>query len=238
MKNALILAAGRSSRFGRNKLEEKFDGETLPFIAAKFALENGAKNIYLTLSRSAIKTDGKRVYHPVLEEVSRICDPVVRFQSEETYGPGAAITTWAGILEEPFTVLFGDNLYLGEMPDWMTRNLSSSDQQDVIFTTRRSLVNPRNLQLAAVVNNYVIEKPHGRLEGNFFCGFARFPQGYLSRVGDLRKSDRGEVEITDMINMSENCQSWDIQRDLGVIWADLTYEADCARIRELLYEGK
>jgi hypothetical protein len=25
---------------------------------------------------------------------------------------------------------------------------------------------------------------------------------------------------------------------MGVIWGDLTYEADCARIRELVSEGK
>jgi dTDP-glucose pyrophosphorylase len=237
MKNALILAAGRSTRFGRNKLEEKFDGMSLPYLAAKFALENGAENIYLTLSRSAVKTDGARIYHPVLEEVSKICDPIVRFQSEDTYGPGAAITTWAGVIDGPFTVLFGDNYYQGVMPI-AERVLLNSDLDDsVYFTYLHKSLSPRNLQLATVIEDYVVEKPHGQLEGRYFCGFARFPAGYLNTIGELRKSDRGEVEITDMINMAKTREAISLS-SFRVTWGDLTYEADCARIRELIREGK
>jgi dTDP-glucose pyrophosphorylase len=237
MKNALILAAGRSTRFGRNKLEEKFDGMSLPYLAAKFALENGAENIYLTLSRSAVKTDGARIYHPVLEEVSKICDPIVRFQSEDTYGPGAAITTWAGVIDGPFTVLFGDNYYQGVMPIAERALLSSDLDDSVYFTYLHKSLSPRNLQLATVIEDYVVEKPHGQLEGRYFCGFARFPAGYLNTIGELRKSDRGEVEITDMINMAKTREAISLS-SLGVTWGDLTYEADCARIRELVREGK
>ncbi len=237
MKNALILAAGRSTRFGRNKLEEKFDGMSLPYLAALFALDNGAENIYLTLSRSAIKTDGERVYHPVLDEVSKICKPIVRFQSEDTYGPGAAITTWAGVIDDPFTVLFGDNFYSGKLPMSVRAVIGSEHDEDVWFTTLDKGLNPRNLQLAAVVEDYVVEKPHGQLEGKYFCGFVCFPRNYLSTIGDLRKSDRGEIEIADMINMAERRSSLDLHK-LGVSWGDLTYEADCARIRELVGEGK
>jgi dTDP-glucose pyrophosphorylase len=237
MKNALILAAGRSTRFGRNKLEEKFDGMSLPYLAALFALDNGAENIYLTLSRSAVKTDGARIYHPVLDEVSKICDPIVRFQSEDTYGPGAAITTWAGVIEGPFTVLFGDNFYKGLMPERVQSQLGSESEGAVWYTHLYKPLNPRNLQLAAVIKNYVVEKPHGQLEGHYFCGFARFPAGYLETTGDLRKSDRGEIEITDMINMAKKREAICL-RSVGVTWGDLTYEADCARIRELVREGK
>jgi dTDP-glucose pyrophosphorylase len=237
MKNALILAAGRSTRFGRNKLEEKFDGMSLPYLAAKFALENGAENIYLTLSRSAVKTDGARIYHPVLDEVSKICDPIVRFQSEDTYGPGAAITTWAGVIDGPFTVLFGDNYYQGVMSTAERMLLGSNFEDSVWFTYLHKPLSPRNLQLAAVIEDYVVEKPHGQLEGRYFCGFARFPAGYLDTIGDLRKSDRGEIEITDMINMAKTREAVSLD-SLRVKWGDLTYEADCARIRELVREGK
>jgi dTDP-glucose pyrophosphorylase len=237
MKNALILAAGRSTRFGRNKLEEKFDGMSLPYLAALFALDNGAENIYLTLSRSAVKTDGTRIYHPVLDEVSKICDPIVRFQSEDTYGPGAAITTWAGVIDGPFTVLFGDNYYQGVMPIAERVLLSSDLDNSVYFTFLHKSLSPRNLQLATVIEDYVVEKPHGQLEGRYFCGFARFPAGYLNTIGELRKSDRGEVEITDMINMAKTREAISLS-SLGVTWGDLTYEADCARIRELVREGK
>jgi dTDP-glucose pyrophosphorylase len=209
---------------------------SLPYLAALFALDNGAENIYLTLSRSAVKTDGTRIYHPVLDEVSKICDPIVRFQSEDTYGPGAAITTWAGVINDPFTVLFGDNFYSGKLPMSVRAAIGSEHDGDVWFTTLDKGLNPRNLQLAAVVEDYVVEKPHGQLEGKYFCGFVCFPRNYLNTIGELRKSDRGEIEITDMINMSSRRCSLDLYR-LGISWGDLTYEADCARIRELIREG-
>jgi len=98
-------------------------------------------------------------------------------------------------------------------------------------------LNPRNLQLATVIENYIVEKPHGQLEGYYFCGFARFPACYLDTIGDLRKSDRGEIEITDMINMAKKRDAICL-RSAGVTWGDLTYEADCARIRELVCEGE
>jgi CTP:molybdopterin cytidylyltransferase MocA len=69
LKKVILLAAGKSSRFGRNKLEERFGGLTLPQRAALFAQANGCENLYVTLSRSAVKTDGDRVYHPILEDI-------------------------------------------------------------------------------------------------------------------------------------------------------------------------
>jgi dTDP-glucose pyrophosphorylase len=89
------------------------------------------------------------------------------------------------------------------------------------------------LQLAAVEHGVVIEKPHSILRGDYFCGFVRFPAGYLQRLGSLRKSERGEVEITEMINFCEERDHWDIDR-LNVIWGDITYESDVARMRELI----
>ena len=232
MKNVLILAAGRSSRFGRNKLEEKFDGLTLPQRAALFALENGAENIFVTLSRSAVKTDGTRVYHTVLEDLSAICKPQVTFQDESQYGPGAAVSCWSQVITEPVTCLFGDNYYAGCLPTGYNEFLDG-DYRGAVFTTRYAEANPRNLQLAAVNSGYIVEKPHSQLQGDFFCGFVRFPAGYLQRLGSLRKSERGEVEITEMINFAPDRTYWDIDR-LNVIWGDITYESDVPAMRKLV----
>ncbi len=232
MKNVLILAAGKSSRFGRNKLEERFGGLTLPQRAALFALENGAENIYVTLSRSAVKTDGNRVYHSILEDLKEVCNPKVAFQDESQYGPGAAVSCWSQVITEPVTVLFGDNLYMGVLPKAYNQVLDGNSKE-AIFTTRFLEANARNLQLAAVEHGVVIEKPHSILRGDYFCGFVRFPAGYLQRLGSLRKSERGEVEITEMINFCEERDHWDIDR-LNVIWGDITYESDLPKVRSLL----
>lgn len=241
MKNTLILAAGRSSRFGRNKLEERFSGKTLPRLAAEFALANGAEKIYLTLSRNCVKTDGTTVYHPVLEDVRAAgIEPIVAFQPDDTYGPGAAISLWAPVIDGPVTCLFGDNYYHGSLTRDQ-RDFLSGDHTGVVFTSQNRQTHPRNLQLAAIsrVSDYILEKPHPFLEGNFFCGFVRFPAGYLQQIGTLKKSERGEVEVADMINFAERRLRWDLGY-LGLTWGDITYESDVPSMRTMVaaHEGK
>ena len=237
MKNVILLAAGKSSRFGRNKLEEKFGGCSLPLRAAKWAMANGCENLYLTLSRSAVKTDGSNVYHPVLKELRDAgIEPKVAFQPEDSYGPGAAVSVWSQVITEPVTILFGDNYYAGSVPK-VYNDMLDSDYSGAIFTTRSIGANPRNLQLAAVANGFILEKPHSILRGDYFCGFARLPAGYLQQLGQLKKSERGEIEITEMVNFAKERTHWDIDA-LGLQWLDLTYESDVANMRELIgHEG-
>jgi dTDP-glucose pyrophosphorylase len=233
VKNAIILAAGKSSRFGRNKLEEKFGGKTLPRLAAEWAYGNGAERIYLTLSRSAVKTDGADVFHPVLEDLhAGGIEPIVAFQPEDSYGPGAAISLWAPVIDGPVTCLFGDNAYDGYLNEDVV-DLLEGDYEGAVFTTKRLDPNPRNLQLATVKDGYLIEKPHNELSGEYFCGFVRFPSGYLQSLGQLRKSERGEVEVTEMVNFAPKRKSLDLD-DIGLQWLDITYESDVPKMRSLI----
>ena len=242
MKNFLILAAGKSKRFGRNKLEEKFCGYTLPALAAYYAYVNGAENIYLTLSKEGVTTDGNSVYHPVLENVKEALSSFlvyeddkkpnlhVAFQSPDVYGPGAALMEWAGVLTEPFTLLFGDNLYYPPSFDCPFRK---NRQREVIYTYRYLDVSPRNLQLAAVLKGNILkEKPHSEVSGRFFCGLVQFPENFASHVSNLRKSDRGEIELTDIINSF--ARSAAPLEDYCEDWSDLTYEGDAPRIRAMV----
>lgn len=232
---AIILCAGRSTRYGTNKLAEKFDGHTLPYRAAEFALANGATQIALTLSRKSVITDGSRVYHPLVDELQPLCKPMICFQSEETYGAGAAINAWSGVFSGPIWVLFGDNYYSGKLPPEVTARMYDPKVTSLWFTFMRRSVHPRNLQLAAVVDGYVIEKPHSLLDGNFFCGFVRMPSGHINSLGRLKKSDRGEVEVADIINFAKERESFDLA-GLGIQWGDLTYEQDFDSIMALVHE--
>jgi dTDP-glucose pyrophosphorylase len=238
VKNFVILAAGRSRRFGKDKLKQKFGekGKTLPAIAANFAAINGAQNIYVTLSKEGVETDGKNVFHPVLQDIQRELEisPVeifASFQNPETYGPGAAILEWAPVLTgEPFCVLFGDNLYVP--------NLSMNPvigNGFVSFTTKEiSRPCARNLQLAAVLDGEIVkEKPHSIVRGRYFCGLVVFPPDLPKYVGEIRRSDRGEIELSDMINSIPSRSSIPVERYMRD-WADLTYEGDFQTIDSLV----
>ena len=225
MSTFIILAAGSGTRFGSDKLLEPINGRTLPERAAQFAVRNGASRICVTVNRKSVMTDGNHVYSPVFESVLDVFpDAEMAFQDEECYGPGAAIQAWEGKVEEDFTVLFGDNLYEGKLPPM------SSDITH--FSVRTLKTSPRNLQLAAVVDGYVVEKPHSILSGDFFCGFAHFPTNFFGRLPELRKSARGEYEIADMINMLGKPLPVNLD-DHGIRWGDITYKSDISILEEM-----
>lgn len=246
MKNFLILAAGRSKRFGKNKLLHKFhSGDlnsrvpaiSLPSLAARFAVENGAENIYVTLSKDAVETDGEQCFHPVLEDIQEFSGQAkvrAAFQSPESYGPGAAVMEWAPHIEGPFCVLFGDNLYLPRNPldENMAVKFVLGNRGEVAFSYQMFEPNPRCLELAAVLDGNILkEKPHSVSGGKFFCGMVVFPADFSSHAGNLRKSDRGEIELTDMINAFQGRCSFPIE-EVCKDWGDLTYESDSPRIEE------
>lgn len=228
MRTFLILAAGRGSRFGGDKLLEPINGSTLPQRSALFALANGAERLCVTVSRETVLTNGVEIYHPVIEDIRKVVgnqiDVEVSFQASDCYGPGAAITAWEGKINDDFTVLFGDNLYEGFLPE-----LSANK---TYFSYKRLVSDPRNLQLAAVVDNFIIEKPHVFLSGQFFCGFVHFPKRFFESLPALQRSSRDEYEITDMINMATSVEALDLN-ELGIKWSDITYKADIAILEQM-----
>lgn len=228
MSTFVILAAGNSTRFGSDKLREPIGGATLPQRAAIFAVANGATRICVTLNRNSVETDGHNVFHPVLRDIKEyVADDRVEvaFQDQGSYGAGAAIQAWEGRIGEDFTVLFGDNLIIGELPTF--------DPDTTYFSTRNLQKDPRNLQLAAVQDGLIVEKPHAFSSGDFFCGFAHFPRGFFASLPNLQKSNRGEYEITDMINFGSTVQSIDLDAH-GLTWGDITFKADISQVEALL----
>ncbi len=227
MSTFLILAAGNSTRFGSDKLREPINGHTLPMWAADFARQNGCTRLCVTVGRKGVLTNGEEIYHPVVEDIAKGFGsrPEIAFQSEDSYGPGAAITAWEGKITEPFTVLFGDNFYRGTMPMMF-------NEEATYFSYKTLDTNPRNLQLAVVQDGYIVEKPHTCMSGDYFCGFARFPVGFFDKLPQLQKSSRGEYEITDMINLlgAPVPKSLD---ECGIEWADITYKSDIELVEEL-----
>ena len=223
MTTFLILAAGNSTRFGSDKLREPIKGMTLPQRAVEFALKNGADRICITLNRNSVETDGHRVIHPVLEDID--ADVEVAFQDPKSYGAGAAIQAWEGKITEDFVVLFGDNLYSGILPDF--------DPDTTYFSSKKLDFSPRNLELAAVIDNLVIEKPHVIVSGNYFCGFVHFPRDFFTNLPGLQKSNRGEYEIADMINYGQSVKSLDLD-DLNLVWGDITFKDDISKVESLL----
>lgn len=237
--SAIILCAGKSSRFGENKLLIKF-GEnkyTLPQYAVRFCIDNNIKNIYVTINKDNVKMNWKlnNICHPIIDDINNIIDPFninvsYKFQDENEYGPAAAIKCWQDIIMEDFIVLFGDNYYKGSLPDLEIKEKTA-------FASYKELsINPKNLQLAAIVDNYLIEKPHAFLEGNYFCGYLVFSKDIMINkyCDKIQKSNRNEYEITDLFNFVENRNI--ILNELK--WTDITYKNDIEKVENYIKKNE
>jgi hypothetical protein len=227
MNTFIILAGGQSTRFDGDKLLERFKGETLPQKAVMFALANGAERICVTLSHKQIYTDGKTIKHRVLEDLRDVYPVEVALQDPNRYGAGAALAAWQQHGIERATVLFGDNLYKGILP-------VMADNTALYYSTiKRTQPDARNLQLAAVREGVVIEKPHSIVSGEYFAGFIQMPSSVWKMLPSLRNSARNEYEIVDIINNASNKKQVHLE-DCDMLWEDITYASDIKRINEIV----
>jgi len=225
---AIILAAGKSTRYGKNKLVDPILGKSTIEYCIEFCIENGITDCYITISKADFFfKDNTKLSHPIIEKLNQYKGKLnifYEFQQDDEYGPGAAIKVWSGILNEAFLCLFGDNFYQGNI------GLEYHDPSTTVVTYKDYETRARNLQLASILENVVIEKPHGIVSGRYFCGYMIFSKEAFNNLDSIKMSNRNEYEITHLINSMDNLKF----EELDICWYDLTYENDKAVIEQLI----
>jgi len=241
--SAIILCAGASRRYGSDKLQEKFDGKTLPQRAIEFCFDNGINDVCVTLNKKDVCMVGSNITTAVKEDIEFFAKSNMKlrfdFQSPDEYGPAAALRPWMGRVGNTL-ILFGDNFYRGEVTNQFLFNVKR-DKTEVVATVKSNDFDPRNLQLAAAVGNVLIEKPHGFVSGDFFCGFMVVSEKAMNNDGLLnmieKSNTRDEYEITDFFNFAEVRKFVDIEA-IGIEWADVTYQFDFDKVKDLASKRK
>ena len=225
---AIILAAGKSTRYGKNKLVDPILGKSTIEYCIEFCIENGIEDCYVTISKADFFfKNNEKLAHPIIEKLNKYKKEInifYEFQNDDEYGPGAAIKVWSGKFNEAFLCLFGDNYYQGNI------GLEYHNPNNTVVTYKDYGTRARNLQLAAILENVVIEKPHGIVSGRYFCGYMIFSKEAFNNLDSIKMSNRNEYEITHLINSMENLKF----EELNICWYDLTYENDKAVIEELI----
>ena len=225
---AIILAAGKSTRYGKNKLVDPILGKSTVEYCIEFCIENGITDCYITISKADFFfKDNIKLSHPIIEKLSKYKKDInifYEFQKDGEYGPGAAIKVWSGKFNEAFLCLFGDNYYQGNI------GLEYHDPNSTVVTYKDYGTRARNLQLASILENVVIEKPHGIVSGRYFCGYMIFSKEAFNNLDSIKMSNRNEYEITHLINSMDNLKF----EELNICWYDLTYENDKAVIEDLI----
>jgi len=229
VRKAIILAAGRSTRYGKNKLVDPILGKSTVEYCVEFCIENEIEDCYITISKSDFffKNHNTKLSHPIIECLSKYKDKInisYEFQQDDEYGPGAAIKAWEGKFYEPFLCLFGDNYYQGNI------GLEYHDPNNTVVTYKDYETRARNFQLATILEDVVIEKPHGVVNGRYFCGYMIFAKEAFDNLSSIKLSNRNEYEITNLINSMDNLQF----EELKICWYDLTYEQDKKVIEDII----
>ena len=229
VRKAIILAAGRSTRYGSNKLIDQILGKSTIQYCVEFCIENGIEDVYVTISKSDFFFKGRntKLSHPIIESLSKYKEKIniyYEFQKDDEYGPGAAIKAWEGKFYEPFLCLFGDNYYQGNI------GLEYHDPNNTVVTYKDYETRARNLQLANILEDVVIEKPHGVVNGRYFCGYMIFAKEAFDNLSSIKLSNRNEYEITHLINSMDNLKF----EELNICWYDLTYEQDKQVIEDII----
>ena len=225
---AIILAAGRSTRYGKNKLVDPILGKSTIEYCIEFCIENGIEDCYVTISKADFFfKNNTKLSHPIIEKLNQYKTKLnifYEFQQDDEYGPGAAIKVWSGKFNEAFLCLFGDNYYQGNI------GLEYHDPESTVVTYKDYGTRARNLQLASILENVVIGKPHGIVSGRYFCGYMIFSKEAFDNLDSIKMSNRNEYEITHLINSMDNLKF----EELNICWYDLTYENDKAVIEDLI----
>ena len=225
---AIILAAGKSTRYGKNKLVDPILGKSTIEYCIEFCIENGIEDCYVTISKADFFfKNNTKLSHPIIEKLNQYKTKInifYEFQQDDEYGPGAAIKVWSGKFNEAFLCLFGDNYYQGNI------GLEYHDPESTVVTYKDYGTRARNLQLASILENVVIEKPHGIVSGRYFCGYMIFSKEAFDNLDSIKMSNRNEYEITHLINSMDNLKF----EELNICWYDLTYENDKEVIEDLI----
>ena len=235
MAQAIILAGGDSSRYGKNKIIETFDKSTLTEYLVKFCKENQIDDIFIVINKKHVGMykgkDLTELYHPLIDAINYSGHRInVKFVWQgEKKGPVAGLFGMQDLITDDFFVLFGDNFLKG---------LIEFDEEqkaaDVVIGTLELPKNSDNQRLGYVDTdnrNHVMEKPHRFDEGHFFIGFAYFKAHMIKRINELKPSVRGEFEITHFINLAENIETYDMNK---LRWIDITYASEYDKVLEYI----
>lgn len=232
--DAIILAAGRSQRFGENKLLIPFNNLTLIEHSLKFLKDNEINGkIIIVLNKNDVYiSNDDRIIQPVMHRMQGSPyynkNIIFAFQNPEENGPAAAIRSVAQKIKDDFIVLSGDNYYAGKINKIF-------DGCDAIATYKILPESKENLKYAYIDDKTktIIEKPHNFYQkGSYFCGYLMMKHRTLENLKKLQPSKRGEYEITDFFNSIPNRSV----QELNIKWTDITYYEDIPSVLKYIKE--
>jgi len=126
------------------------------------------------------------------------------------------------IKKDNVALILGDNFFYGQsLTDKLRKSLTHNIGSRIFL---KSVKTPENFGVAKIVNNKIkkiIEKPKKFISSYAITGLYFFDNKVVDYAKKLKPSKRGEIEITDILNIYKNSNNLHYEHiGRGAIWSD------------------
>ncbi len=223
---AVILAAGLGRRM--LPLTESMPKPLIPINGKPF-LYYILKNLNKTgLDDIMVVANYKMEMIKEFLERNGFCATIV--DQKESLGTAHAIASAESLIDENFVVLMSDNLY---SPEDLNRFSIDDGINYVGGIIHKNPERYGNLLMNENFLERIVEKPVQKVSDFINVGLYKFTPEIFSAIREIKKSERGEYEITDAISLL--CRERKVKViELKNYWLDLGKPDDIAVIEEFL----
>lgn len=244
IKKVVVAAAGQGTRMlhlTSNKPKHLIKVKERPFLAYLLdnLLEAGYKEIILVVGyKEELMKDFLEDYKKCLKNKKANIDLVSQYDilgpKEKEYGTACPLKCAKEILDdEPFIYLCGDNLY-------SVNDLKSMDiNDDYSYIAGLEHDHPEKYGVLISDNgllNDIIEKPKEFVGNLINAGLYKFTPDIFKKLDKIKKSPRGEYEITDVISLLAKDKKVKIKK-IQDYWIDFGNPADIMRLSNFIKNG-
>lgn len=198
VKKVVIAAAGRGTRMGEITLDQPKHmipilGKPFLFYLLKNLKKAGFEKFIVVVGhKSEIVENFLRVYDPNIQTVNQF-----KILGENEYGTACALKVAEEIVgDEEFVMVNGDSFYSSTN----LQKIACQDEFSYLAAVRCK--RPERFGVVVQKNGFlekIIEKPVEPISDLVNCGYYKFTPEVFQEIKHVKKSIRGELELTDVI---------------------------------------
>jgi len=244
IKKVVVAAAGQGTRMLRltnNKPKHLINVRKRPFLAYLLddLFEAGYKEIILVVGyKEDMMKEFLDEYKNSLKGKNLKIDIVSQYEilgpKEKEYGTACPVKCIEKFVDnEPFIFLYGDNLY--SVKDLRKMNIDD----DYCYVAGIKDSHPEKYGVLITNNGFlkeIIEKPKEFVGDLINTGLYKFTPDIFKKLSKIKKSSRGEYEITDAISLLAKDKKVKVKK-IEDYWKDFGNPGDVIKISKLVKNG-
>lgn len=226
ISHAIILAGGKGTRIGPGSLStskhliQVYD-KPIIFYTISFLIKIGLRNLIII-----VNPDDERAYQKLLGNGKTIGINIKYVKQKKPNGiPEAFKICSKYILNKKVLLILGDNFLYSKNNelDKLKKNINDFKQGSKIFTYKVDDISSYGAIKKTSGKIIIKEKPKNSFSKDAIIGIYLFDKDVIKYTKKLKKSSRGEYEITDLINIYLEKKSLDIFKinKKDIFWKDL-----------------